>query len=36
MVNLICWVLVRLANTFDNDPAKTVTAGATTTDPDES
>lgn len=36
MVILICSGLVRLVNNFDNDAAKSVTAGATTTDPDDS
>ena len=36
IVILICSEFVRLVNNFDNDAAKSVTAGATTTDPDDS
>lgn len=35
IVSLICSGLLRLANSFDKDPAKTVTAGATIIDPEE-
>ena len=36
IVILICSEFVRLVNSVDNDAAKSVTAGATTTDPDDS
>lgn len=36
MESAICCVFVRLANSFDIDPANTVTDGPTTTDPRDS